>query len=64
MSIADDIKDMLANQDRKIDREWLQKAQEEYPYFTLPVLMYLQRNMDAEGLDEELLGKLAIVYDN
>ena len=60
MSIADDIKDMLANQDRKIDREWLQKAQEEYPYFTLPVLMYLQRNMDAEGLDEELLGKLAI----
>ena len=60
MNIADDIKELLARPDCAIDKEWVQKAQEKYPYFTLPMLMYLHRSKDVAGMDEDMLAKLAV----
>ena len=60
MDIAKDIREMLADEACKVSREWLDEASAKYPYFTLPALLYLHRNQDSEGLDEEVLGRLAI----
>ena len=60
MNISEDIKTLLENPSQPIAREWLNEAMAKYPYFTLPLLMYLHRNKDSEGLDEDLLAKLAI----
>ena len=60
MDIANDIHEILADKERTISREWLDETRAKYPYFSLPTLLYLHRNHDAEGLDEELLAQLAI----
>ena len=60
MDIVNDIRGFLADSSKAITREWLEEAQAKYPYFTLPALLYLHRNKDTEGLDEVILGKLAI----
>ena len=60
MDIAKDIQKMLADEAASVSREWLDEAKAKYPYFTLPALLYLHRNKDTEGLDEEILGQLAI----
>ena len=60
MDIANDIHEILANGERTVSREWLDEVCAKYPYFSLPTLLYLHRNHDNQGLDEELLAKLAI----
>ena len=60
MNITEDIKTLFENPSRPIEREWLDEVMAKYPYFTLPLLMYLHRNKDSEGLDEDILAKLAI----
>ena len=60
MDIATDIKALLADETKAVTREWLDEARAKYPYFTLPALLYLHHNKDAEGLDEDILGRLAI----
>ncbi|MBQ2490738.1 MAG: hypothetical protein II539_03500 [Muribaculaceae bacterium] len=53
-----DIKRFLANDKAPVPSQWLNMAQEKYPYFTLPALLYLRNN----GIDDndELLDRLAI----
>ena len=60
MNITEDIKTLFENPSRPIEREWLDEVMAKYQYFTLPLQMYLHRNKDSEGLDEDLLAKLAI----
>lgn len=60
MDIANDIRSLLADSAKTVTKEWLEEARSKYPYFTLPALLYLHHNKDVEGLDEDILGKLAI----
>ena len=60
MDIVADIKDMLADEVKVVTKEWLEEYRAKYPYFTLPALLYLHHNKDVEGLDEDVLGRLAI----
>ena len=60
MDIAKDIQEMLADEAKAVSREWLEEAREKYPYFTLPALLYLHHNKDNEGIDEAVLGQLAV----
>ena len=60
MDIANDIRRMMADATCKVDKEWVESAQKEYPYLVLPVLLYLHRNGKTDGVDEEMLAKLAI----
>ena len=62
MDIAKDIREILADSAHKVTKEWLDEAAAKYPYFTLPALLYLHHNQDREGLNEEILGKLAISF--
>lgn len=58
MDILSNIQDLIANPSQPITQEWLDEVQQQYPYFNLPVLLYLKQH-GIEG-NEELLGKLAI----
>lgn len=60
MDIANDIRRIMADATSKVDREWLEAAQKEYPYLVLPALLYLDRNGKTEGMDEDMLAKLAV----
>ena len=60
MDINKDIQEKLANSDKTISKEWIEEAQKKYPYFTLPALLYLHRNKDSEGFDEDILARLSI----
>lgn len=62
MDIAKDIREILANSAHKVTKEWLDEAVAKYPYCTLPALLYLHHNQDREGLNEEILSKLAISF--
>lgn len=56
--IADDIKQLLDNPDAPVTRQWVDEAQRDYPYFTLPLLLFLKR--DGTRGNEQLLDRLAI----
>ena len=60
MDINKDIQEELANSDKTISKGWIEEAQKKYPYFTLPALLYLHRNKDSEGFDEDILARLSI----
>lgn len=55
-NIVDDIKTKL--RDGGTSKEWLESMQQEHPYFTVPMLLYLKEH-GIEG-NEEMLGMLAI----
>lgn len=59
MDIAQDIRKLISGKER-VSKEWLDEAAKKYPYFTLPALLYLRNNKDFEGLDEDVLGRLAV----
>ena len=44
MDIAADIKQILESPDATITKEWLDATLKEYPYFALPLLLFLKRN--------------------
>lgn len=60
MDILNDIKEILKDENRcSISRDWLDGAMEQYPYFNLPLLLYLkQHGTDGE---QELLDRMAIM---
>lgn len=60
MDIAKDIQKILTDKSVTVSSEWFAEAKEKYPYFTLPALLYLHRNKDEDGINEEILGRLAI----
>ncbi len=61
MNIKDDIKYYFENPEATITREWCDEALKQYPYFTMPAILYLQRNPEI-GSDERksLLARIAI----
>ena len=63
MDINNDIKQYLQNEDAQVSQQWCNEALKEYPYFTLPAVMYLKRNAEAEA-DSDLLARVAISYPN
>ncbi len=58
MDILNDIKKFLSHSECPITREWLDEAMERYPYFNLPLLLYLKQH-GTHG-EDELLGRMAI----
>ncbi|MDO4971469.1 MAG: hypothetical protein Q4E41_05165 [Bacteroidales bacterium] len=58
MNILSDIQQLLDNPSHRVDEHWLEEAQQQYPYFSLPALLYLKQNGTEENKD--LLGRLAI----
>lgn len=62
MNICDDIQNLIDNPEAEVTKDWLDATQEEYPYFPLPLLLYLQRNKDIdETLRAEILSRLALM---
>ena len=56
--IVDEITYLLDNPDAAVDESWLDNVRQQYPYFTLPMLMAVKR---AEGdVNSDLLERLAI----
>lgn len=62
MDITKEIQGMITDSAASVSKEWLDEAKVKYPYFTLPALLYLYHNQDKEGLDENVLSKLAISF--
>lgn len=62
MDITSDIREILSDSAVRVKKEWLEEASAKYPYFTLPALLYLHHNQDKDGLDEEILNKLAVSF--
>ena len=61
LDINHDIQQLLSNTNAQVDQQWCLNAMKQYPYFTLPALLYLQRNGNAAAKDnKELLARLAI----
>ena len=61
IDINHDIQQLLSNTNAQVDQQWCINAMKQYPYFTLPALLYLQRNGNAAAKDnKELLARLAI----
>jgi len=58
MNLLDDIQRILDDPQAVVTDQWVEQAQREYPYCTLPLLLYLQRNGTADH--DELLARLAI----
>ena len=58
-TIINDISRLMADESLPVTRQWLQQAMEQYPYFTVPLLLYLKRNPQAPDRDQ-LLARLAI----
>ena len=58
MDILSDIQRHLADPSLPVSQQWLDEAQEQYPYFALPALLYLKQH----GIEDhdKLLGRLAI----
>ena len=57
--VIDDIKRILASPNQTVSREWMEQALDRFPYLTLPLLLYLQRNPSVADR-EDLLARLAI----
>ena len=62
-NISDDIRELFNNQQAAVSRAWLDEAMAKCPSSPLPLLLYLQRNKDADDPDfrEKLLGRLAVM---
>ncbi|MDO4511313.1 MAG: hypothetical protein Q4B68_05815 [Bacteroidales bacterium] len=58
MNILNTIQQHIENPSQPISKQWLEQVQQQYPYFSLPALLYLKQH----GIDgnEEILGRLAI----
>ncbi|MBO4870810.1 MAG: hypothetical protein J5565_02360 [Muribaculaceae bacterium] len=59
MTFKEEIRQLLDDENRPVTREWLQQVMEQYPYFNVPLLLYLKRNPDAPDR-EDVLARLAI----
>lgn len=60
MNIHNDIKQYLENDNADISLQWCEEAMQDYPYFTLPQILYLQQCNTSEHSD--LLARVAISY--
>ena len=60
MDAINDIKGIMDDSSKAVTAEWLDEMSQKYPYFTMPALLYLYRNKDGKGLDEDILRRLAI----
>ena len=58
-NIADDISRLLADPDAAVSREWVEEAMREYPYFALPLQLFLQRNSVEPEERSRLLSRLS-----
>ena len=58
-NIADDISRLLADPDAAVSREWVDEAMREYPYFALPLQLFLQRNSVEPEERSRLLSRLS-----
>ena len=54
-----ELRHLLADPQAPVTAEWVNQMLDEYPYFVVPVLLYLKRNPDAADRDE-WLARLAI----
>ncbi len=61
MTINDDITTILADDTAAFTRQQLQQAMQQEPYYIVPMLLYLQRNPDADDRDD-ILARLAIAH--
>lgn len=65
IDISHDINQLLSDDNASITLEWCEQAMQQYPYFTLPALLYLKRNQSVTSKDnKELLSRLAISFSN
>jgi len=60
MTWIDDIKQLAANGDNEVTRQWLDSCSAAAPYCVLPALLYLQHN-GVKG-NEDVLAKLSISF--
>ncbi|MGN1265031.1 MAG: hypothetical protein ACI4UL_04360, partial [Muribaculaceae bacterium] len=61
IDINNDIKQLLSDSQAPATQQWCEEAMQQYPYFTLPALLYLQRSGTATAKDnKDLLARLAI----
>ncbi|MGN1238364.1 MAG: hypothetical protein ACI4UW_05515, partial [Muribaculaceae bacterium] len=58
-NIADDVSRLLADPDAAVSREWVEEAMREYPYFALPLQLFLQRNSVEPEERSRLLSRLS-----
>ncbi len=58
MDILKNIQAYIANPSLPITKEWLDEAQRQYPYFSLPALLYLKQHGTTDA--DDLLARLAI----
>ena len=59
--IAGDISRLLAEPDAQVSREWMEEAMKEFPYFALPLLLFLQRNSVEPEERTRLLARLSTI---
>ena len=60
MNIHNDIKRFLEDHSTDISQQWCEEAMQDYPYFTLPQILYLQQCSTTGHTD--LLARVAISY--
>ena len=60
-SLINELKRLLADETAPVTQQWVDQMQQEYPYFDLPLLLYLKRNPGAADRDERL-ARLAITF--
>ena len=61
ININNDIKQLLSDSQAPATQQWCEEAMQQYPYFSLPALLYLQRSGSATAKDnKDLLARLAI----
>lgn len=62
MTPAQGIINLINNPSATIDHKWVEKECNEYPYFTLPAILYIQRHKNEMSIDEqnELIARVAL----
>ena len=55
MTLQETISSLLDNDSKTLDPQWVEEVLEQYPYFTLPALMLLSLNKEA---DDEVKARL------
>ena len=61
MSISDDIRALLDDENAPVSEQWLEQVMRDYPYYIVPLLLYLKQNRLAPNYDD-MLARLAIAH--